>query len=138
MSNSKLLPRLLLFSGMIALLLMAFLFDLAVMGLQIRNSEGAGLEPLLVWLFPLFELLLALGGLGLFWYLFSSAQKDRPIGSAFTIFGLLLLFLTPLLFFLPVPMTLYAIVQYVSPGSYLFQAGALLGVTGLLSLALKR
>ncbi len=138
MSNSKLLPRLLLFSGMIALLLMAFLFDLAVTGLQIRNSEGAGLEPLLVWLFPLFELLLALGGLGLFWYLFSSAQKDRPIGSAFTIFGLLLLFLTPLLFFLPVPMTLYAIVQYVSPGSYLFQAGALLGVTGLLSLVLKR
>lgn len=138
MSDSKLLPRLLLFSGMIALPLMAFLFDLAVMGLQIRNSEGAGLEPLLVWLFPLFELLLALGGLGLFWYLFSSAQKDRPIGVAFITLGLLILFLTPLLFFLPVPMTLYAIVQYVSPGSYLFQAGALLGIAGLLSLILKR
>lgn len=138
MTNSKLLPRLLLFSGMIALPLMAFLFDLAVTGLQIRNSEGAGLEPLLVWLFPLFEMLLALGGLGLFWYLFSSIQKDRPVGIAFTIVGLLLLFLTPLLFFLPVPMTLYALVQYVSPGSYLFQAGALLGVAGLLSLTLKR
>jgi hypothetical protein len=83
-------------------------------------------------------MLLALGGLGLFWYLFSSIQKDRPVGIAFTIVGLLLLFLTPLLFFLPVPMTLYALVQYVSPGSYLFQAGALLGVAGLLSLTLKR
>jgi len=138
MTNSKLLPRLLLFSGMIALPLMAFLFDLAVTGLQIRNSEGAGLETLLVWLFPLFELLLVLGGLGLFWYMYSSAQQDRPAGIAFAVAGLLLLFLTPLLFFLPVPMTLYALVQYVSPGSYLFQAGALLGVAGLLSLALKR
>ena len=138
MSNGKTLPRLLLFSGLIALLVMSILFDIGISALQVRNSEGAGLEPLLVVLFSVFEVIVVGGGMGLFWYLFTSPGRDRLMGWIFAVIGLLLVFLAPLLFFLPVPMVVYALVQIVSPGSYLFQAGALLGVGGALSLMLKK
>lgn len=136
--NNKLLTRLLLFSGLIGLLVMSFLFDIVTSSLQQFNSEGAGLEPVLVVLFPVFEVIVVLGGLGLFWYLFSNPERDRLVGSVFAVIGLLLVFLTPLLFFLPVPMAVYAVVQFVAPSTFLFQSGALLGVAGALSLALKR
>jgi predicted membrane channel-forming protein YqfA (hemolysin III family) len=106
--------------------------------LQIKNSEGAGLEPLLVVLFPVFEVIVVLGGLGLFWYLFSSPEADKLAGWIYTVVGMLVVFFAPLLFFLPVPMTFYALVQFVAPGSFLIQAGALLGVGGALSLMLKK
>jgi hypothetical protein len=138
MSEEKTLPRLLLLSGLIALLVMSLLFDIGTSALQVKNSEGAGLEPLLVVLFPVFEVLVVLGGLGLFWFLFTSPGRDRLIGWIYAIVGLLIVFLAPLLFFLPVPMAVYALVQYVAPGSFLIQAGALLGVGGALSLGLKK
>lgn len=138
MSNEKTLSRLLLLSGLFALLVMSLLFDIGASALQVRNSEGAGLEPLLVVLFPVFEVIVVLGGLGLFWYLFAAAGPDRLAAQIFAVIGLLLTFAAPLLFFLPVPMTVYGLAQYVAPGTYLFQAAALLGVGGALSLALKR
>lgn len=138
MSNEKMLSRLLLFSGMLALLLMSLLFDFGASALQIKNSEGAGLEPLLVVLFPVFEVIVVLGGLGLFWYLFSSPAADRLVGWIYTVVGLLLVFFAPLLFFLPVPMSVFALAQFVAPGSFLIQAAALVGVGGALSLVLKK
>jgi hypothetical protein len=138
MANQKMLSRLLLLSGLVALLVMSLLFDIGASALQIKNSEGAGLEPLLVVLFPVFEVIVVLGGLGLFWYLFSSPEADKLAGWIYTVVGMLVVFFAPLLFFLPVPMTFYALVQFVAPGSFLIQAGALLGVGGALSLMLKK
>src|SRR5690606_9288538 len=51
MRNEKTLPRLLLISAILAMLLMALMFDFIVMTMQVRNSQGAGLEPVLVILF---------------------------------------------------------------------------------------
>lgn len=136
--SEKSLTRLLLFSGLFALLVMSLLFDIGAEALQMRNAEGAGLEPLLVVLFPLFEVIVILGGLALFWYLLAAPGQDRLVGQVFAVIGLLLTFAAPLLFFLPVPMSAYALAQYFAPGSFLFQAAALLGVGGALSLALKK
>jgi hypothetical protein len=136
--SEKTLPRLLLLSGMIALLVMSLLFDIGTSALQVKNSEGVGLEPLLVVLFPVFEVIVVLGGLGLFWYLFTTPGRDRLIGWIFIIVGFLLVFMAPLLFFLPVPMAVFALVLYVAPGSFFVHAAAMLGVAGALSLSLKK
>jgi uncharacterized membrane protein len=136
--NNTTLNRLLLLSSMVALLVMSFLFDLGTTALQIKNSEGVGLEPLLVVLFPVFEVIVVLGGMGLFWYLFTSPGRDRLIGWVYAVVGLLIVFMAPLLFFLPVPMTVYALVQYFTPGTFLIHAGGLLGVGGALSLVLMK
>ena len=138
MTNSRMLPRLLLLSGLVAMLVMSLLFDLGATVLQIRNTEGLGLEPVMAVLFPVLEIIIVSGGLGLFWYLLSSPEKDRLVGWVYAIVGLLLVFTTTLLFFLPVPMSVYALVQFVSPGSFLFQAAAILGIAGVFSLVLKR
>jgi hypothetical protein len=138
MRSEKLLPRILLFSGMAGLLVMAFIFDFILNSLQVENVGGAGYEPVLVLLFPAFALVLVLGALGLFWYQFSSGDHSRAVGVVFSVVGLLLLFATPLLFFLPVPMSVYAVVQFVQPYSYAFLASALLAGSGLLSLFLKK
>ncbi len=138
MSTEKLLPRLLLISGMVGLLVIAFIFDFILSAVQVQNTSGAGYEPLLVVLFPVFALAIVLGALGLFWYLFSSSDHGRLPGILFSVVGLLVLFSTPLLFYLPVPMSIYAIVQYVQPYSYVFLSSALISGIGLLSLFLKK
>lgn len=134
MRNETTLPRLLLISGMVALLVMAFLFDFAATALQIQNSTGAGLETVLVMLYPVFELALVLGGMGIFWYFFSSKERSRLVTFLFLVIGLLVLFGVPLLFFLPAPMALYELIQFIRPHTYMFQAGAMLAVIGILSL----
>lgn len=138
MPNNKSLTSVLLLSGMLALLVMSVLFDVATSALQARNSEGAGLEPVLVLLFPIFAIITVLGGLGLFWYLFSAPESHRRLSWVFAVVGLLLVFLAPLLFFLPVPMSVFALARYSEPGTFLFQAGALLVGVGLLSLGIKK
>lgn len=136
--NNKSLTRLLLLSGLVALLVMGLLFDLGATVMSIRNTEGLGLEPWMAVLFPLAGLILVTGGLWLFWRLVSSPEQDRLVGWIYAIVGLLLVFTTPLLFFLPAPMSVYALVQFVSPGSFLFQVAAILGMAGVFSLVLKR
>lgn len=128
--------RLLLISSAPALLIMAFLFDFALQSIQVRTVEGAGLEPLMVVVFPLFEMLIVTGGMGLFWYLFHHAPMERGVAKVFAILGLVILFLPPLLFFLPVPLSWYALVQFIAPGSFIFHAAALLGLGGALHLLL--
>jgi hypothetical protein len=137
MRNENTLRRVLLLSAIIALLLMALIFDFIIAVLQVQNSQGAGLEPVLVVLFSLFELLLVLGGMGVFWYLVSSGERSRLVSWSFLVGGLLVLFGTPLLYFLPVPMTMLALVEFIQPGTYVFQTGAVLAVIGMFSLFIK-
>jgi hypothetical protein len=136
--NNKSLSRLLLLSGLVALLVMGLLFDLGATVMSIRNTEGLGLEPVMAVLFPIAAVILVTGGLWLFWYQVSRPERDRLVGWIYAIVGLLLVFSTTLLFFLPVPMSVYALVRFVSPGSFLFQVAAILGVAGVFSLVLKR
>lgn len=136
--NENSLSRLLLLSAIPAILLMAFLFDFGSTAIRQSNAEGAGLEPLLVILYPVFELLIVMGVLGLFWFLMQSGVKHRLAVGLMAVVGLLVLYGTPLMFFLPVPMTWYAAIDFISPGTFLFQAGALMGGAALLSMLLKK
>jgi len=137
MRNENNLRQVLLLSAIIALLLLALIFDVVVTSLQVQNSQGAGLESLLVILFPLFALLLVLGGMGVFWYLFTSGEHSRLVGWAFLLVGWLILFSLPLIYFLPVPPSLYVVVEFTQPGTHVFQVSAQLAVIGILRLVLK-
>ncbi len=135
--NEKTTSNVLLLSVIPAILLMAFLFDFAVAGLAQQNAGGAGWEPLLVVLYPIFELLIVCGVLGLFWYLFRTEPRSRGVAILLAVIGFVVLFSTPLLFYLPVPISWMGAVDFLSPGTFVFQAGALMGGVGLLSLVLK-
>lgn len=137
MRNETTVRRLLLVSAMIALLLMALMFDFIITSMQLGNSQGAGLEPYLIVLFSVFELLLMLGGMGVFWYFFASGERSKLGIWLFLIVGLLVLFGTPLLYFLPVPTSALALVQFIQPGTYVFQMGGMLAVIGILSQFMK-
>ena len=136
--NNTSLNRLLLISGLIALLVMSFLFDIISNYLEIQTIQGAGYQSLLVLLLPVFQLIVVLGGLGLFWYLNTSPNRNRLESWIFTVVGLLLVFLEALLFFLPVPMSVYTLAQLIAPGTYLFLGASLVCVAGALNLTLKR
>jgi hypothetical protein len=123
----------LLLSAIPALLIMAFIFDFASGALQEQNMAGAGYEPLLVWLLPIFELILVLGGMGLLWLAVRFDARSKLVGYPALVVGLLIVLLPPLLFFFA-PMNLYFLVQYVQPGTYMFTAGALLAGVGVFSL----
>jgi hypothetical protein len=137
MNKERTMRQILLVSGMLALLIMSFLFDFVTGVLQIRNSQGLGLEPYLVILFPLFEMRTVFGGLGLFWYVLANRVKAPGVTLAFILVGILILYGMPLLFFLPVPITWLAAVDYIQPGTYVFQSGAVLAVTGILAWLIK-
>ncbi len=132
--SAKSLNRVLLGSIIPGLLIMGFLFDIGVEALRVQNMGGAGYEPLLVWIIPLFELLLVLGGFGLVWLLGRPEYHSRAVAAAALVVGLLIVLAGPLLFFLA-PMSMYFLMEYLTPGTYLFTAGALLvgaGIFGLL------
>lgn len=137
MNNANTMRRVLTISGLVALLLMAFLFDFAITGLQARNASGAGYESILIVLFPLFELVIVAGGLGLFWYFLNNREQGSGIAIVFFVVGLLVLFATPLLFFLPMPDGWYNLIQYIQPGTFFFQAGGLIAGAGILGIGLK-
>jgi hypothetical protein len=89
-------------------------------------------------LLPIFQLVLVFSGLGLFWYLASSPNRNKLESWIFTIIGLILVFFEALLFFLPVPMTVFSLSQLVAPGTYLFLGASLVCVMGALNLMLTR
>lgn len=136
MSHNRLQNSFLLISGMIGLLILAFLLDLAVRSMMMKNVEGAGLEPLLVWLYPLFALLWMLAGLWLMRQMFISGEYSRAVSIVLLIFSLPILYGASLLFVLPVPRSFYDAVEYLSPGTFLFTASAFAAAAGLLSLFL--
>jgi hypothetical protein len=137
MDSGKLLPRLLLLSSLVALLALSFIFDFIASRLEIISIEGGGSQSVLVILLPIFQLVLVLGGLALFWYLITSPRRNRLESWIFMLVGLLLVFTEALLFFLPVPMSYYALAQLLAPGTFLFLGASLVCVAGALNLALK-
>ncbi|OGO36268.1 MAG: hypothetical protein A2W35_09720 [Chloroflexi bacterium RBG_16_57_11] len=138
MNNEKLLPRLVLLSSLIALLVMSFLFDLISSLLEIQSIQGAGYQSVLVVLLPIFQLVLVFAGMGLFRYLNNSPDNNNLVSWIFVVVGLLFVFFEALLFFLPVPLSIYSISQLAAPGTYLFLGGSLVCIAGMLNLILKR
>ena len=134
MSENKALHNILLITGMVALVLLSLLFDLAITALAEQNAQGGGLEVTLVWLFPLMELIWMLAVVGLVWFFATGGGYSRWISLIYLIVGIFLLYTNPVLFVNELPDSWYVLVQYLSPGTLLFQAGGALAAVGLLSL----
>ncbi len=126
-----------LFTGaMVGILLLAFVFDLLLNSLTARNATEGGLDQLLVWLFPLLQLLWMVAAIGLVWLMISSGGFSRLVCVIYMVVGLLILYSTSFLFVLPLPDNFYTLIQYLSPGSFLYQASGAVAAIGIFSLAM--
>ena len=126
--------NLILILGMVGILVLAGIFDYTLDALAVQNSETGTLDLLLVWLFPLLEFLWALAAVGLVWYIIAGRSYSRWVCAVYLIFGLVLLYASPILYVTNLPDSLYVILIYLTPGSMLYQASGITAAIGLLSL----
>lgn len=131
--TSRRLNDLLLIGGLAGLIILAILLD-AFRNFLISGQETGSDPQKLFFLLPLTQLLLMLAALGLIWLCLSSAGYSRWVTIVYLVVGLLLLYTLGLLTVLPLPESLYVVVLYLSPESYLFQAGGAAAALGLISL----
>jgi hypothetical protein len=134
MEKGKNLTNLLLISGLIAILLLGLIFDLIVNGLASRNAETGILSATLIWMFSLLELLLMVGIVGLTWLAVSSGGFNRWVSLVYLVVGLLVIYTNPILYVSEMPDSLYVVVEFLIPGSMLYQAGGFAAAFGLVSL----
>jgi len=119
---------------MIALLVLALVLDVLITGLVDRNAQTGALNVPLVWLFSLFQFIWMLGAIGVVWLMISGGGFSRWVSLVYLLIGLIILYTNPILFVNELPDSLYVVVQFVSPGTLVFQAGGVLAAVGLLSL----
>ncbi len=134
MKEGRALQNILLVSGLVGMLLLAFAFDLIIQNMVNQNAQTGMLVTTLVWLFPLMLFLWSLAAIGLVWWMISGGGYSRSVCWIYLIVGLLLLFISPILFVNEFPDSFYIIVQYLTPGSLLSQAGGAAAAIGLLSM----
>jgi hypothetical protein len=134
--KEKSLNLALLTSAMIGMLVLAFVFDILLQALVERNASQGGLDQLLVWLFPLLQLLWMVAAIALVWLMVSSDGFSRWVSVIYMVFGLLILYSTSFLFILPVPENYYGLIEYLSPGTFLYQASGAVAAIGIFSLAM--
>jgi hypothetical protein len=113
---------------------LAFVFDLVITTLAERNAQLGGLNSTLVWIYPMLQLLWMLGIVGLIWLMVSGGGYSRWVSVVYLLVGLILLYTNPILFVNELPDSWYIVVQYLIPGSLLFQAGGAAAAFGLVSL----
>jgi hypothetical protein len=134
MRNNSPLTDIVLSSGAIGLLLLAFLFE-AVLGLMIPGENApisAGMP--VVFLTPLFELLLMCAVVALIWVMHSHREYGRIVSAVYLIVGLLFLYSNALLAVLPLPDALYVLTIYAAPDTLVFHAAGAAAALGLISL----
>jgi len=134
--KEKNLNQFLVVSGIFGLIILAIIFDLILLSLVDKNATQGGLEQVLIWTYPLLELLWAVAAVGLLWLIVSSGGTSRWVSVLSLVVGLLVLYSMSLLFVLDVPEQFYVLVEHVSPGTLLYQAGAVVAAFGLFSLAM--
>ena len=113
--KEKSLRLALLVGAMLGMLILAFVFDILLQALVERNSSQGGLDQLLVWLFPLLQLLWMVGAVGLVWWMISGGGFSRWVSVIYMVVGLVVLYSTSFLFVLTLPESFYGIIQYLSP-----------------------
>jgi hypothetical protein len=131
--SSRRLNDLLLTGGLAGLLILALLLDFLRNGM-LAGAESASDQQKLFFLLPLMQLVLMLAALGLIWLCLSRAGYSRWVSVIYLVVGLLLLYGLGLLSALPFPDWMYNLVLYLTPESYLFQAGGAAAALGLISL----
>lgn len=131
--TARRLNDLLLVSGLAGLLALAVLLDLLRRTL-LDGAESLADQQRLLFLLPLMQLLLMLAVLGLIWVCLSSAGYSRWVSVVYLVVGLVLLYALGLLSALSFPDWTYNLALYLTPDSYLFQAGGAAAALGLISL----
>jgi hypothetical protein len=131
--SSRRLNDLLLTGGLAGLLILALLLDFLRNGM-LAGAESASDQQKLFFLLPLMQLVLMLAALGLIWLCLSRAGYSRWVSVVYLVVGLLLLYGLGLLSALPFPDWMYNLELYLTPESYLFQAGGAAAALGLISL----
>jgi hypothetical protein len=134
--KEKSLRLALLVGAMLGLMVLAFVFDILLQALVERNSSQGGLDQLLVWLFPLLQLLWMVGAVGLVWWMVTGGGFSRWVSIIYMVVGLVVLYSTSFLFVLTLPDSFYGLIQYLSPGTFLYQASAAVAAIGIFSLAM--
>lgn len=134
MSEGKGLQNMLLVSGLVGLLVLGLVFDLIIRALVERNAQTGMLDVTLVWLFPLLQFLFMAAVVGLVWLMIAGGGYSRWVSVVFLLVGLLVLYTNPILYTNELPDSFYVVVEYLAPGSVLFQAGGAAAAIGLLSL----
>jgi hypothetical protein len=133
--KAKTFDQFLLIGAMVGILLLALVFDVLIKLLMDGGSLLGGMDNLLIWLFPLMQLLLMIGFVGLVWLMLSNQGYSRLICITYMVVGLITLYSTSLLYIIPVPESYYVLFDYLSPGSFLYQASGAVAAIGLFSLA---
>lgn len=131
--TSRSVNNLLLLSGLVGLLILAFLLD-TLRNFLLTGAESTTGQVKLFFLLPLLQLAMMLAALGLVWLFLSSAGYSRWITVIYLAAGLVLLYTLGILSVLPFPDSFYNVVLYLSLESYLFQAGGAAAALGLISL----
>jgi sulfite exporter TauE/SafE len=134
MDKGKALNNLLLISGLFGILLLGLVFDLGINSLATRNAETGTMSATLIWMFSLLELLLMVGIVGLTWLAVSSGGFSRWVSVVYLVVGLIVLYTNPVLYVTEMPDSLYVVVEFLIPGSMLYQAGGFAAAFGLVSL----
>jgi hypothetical protein len=107
MNESRALKNILLLSGLLGVLVLAFVLDLVITTLAERNAQLGGLDTTLVWIYPMLQLLWMLGIVGLIWLMVSGGGYSRWVSVVFLLVGLLLLYINPILFVNELPDSWY-------------------------------
>lgn len=133
-SNSK-LTDLVLISGAPGLILLALLFDTVLRSLASQiGSDQLALNKTIVFLTPLFSLLLMLALVGVIWMMIANRSYGRGVPAVYTILGLALLYAAAILFITPAPDSWYVLMVYLAPDTLSFQAAAAVAALGLVTL----
>ena len=134
MQSNRFLTQLLLLSAVLALLVLGYLFDTGLNALAPSAEMDMNITRVLIWLAPLFQLLLVLAALFLFWLIYTNGEYSQWVCYTAIVIGLLLLYTPSLLFVLPLPDSLYILTETLAPGTFMFQASALVAGIGFVTL----
>ncbi len=134
MKNHNILGDLVIASGAPGLLALGFLFDSVLRLIAPEGAEQLSQARQMIFLAPLFELLLMCALVGLIWVMNTQRGYGRVVSATYLVLGILVLYAVALMFVLPLPDPLYALTIYVAPGTMTFQAGAAAAALGLISL----
>jgi len=128
--------QVLLIGVLIGVLVLAFIFDLLIKLLMNGDAILGGTDSFLIWLFPLMQLLLMVGGVGVVWLMVARGGYSRLTSIIYLVVGLFILYCSSVLYILPVPESVYVVFDYLSPGSFLYQASSVAAAVGVFSLAM--
>lgn len=133
MNKNSPLSDIFLSAGSIGLLILGLLFQSIIQVMTPAEGEAISAAVPVIFLTPLFELLLMCAVVAIIWAMRSSSY-GRIVPAVYLIIGLLVLYSNALLTVLPLPESLYVLTFYAASNTMVFHAAGAVAALGLLSL----